>query len=95
MAENGSMTADVLPFHGDDRLFVAIVSGCHIENAAKVAGMSQRAAYKPSQRRGTEHFSSEAFWLCYRACTEPHARQSPKFSPTGKVDDPKYLQVVT
>ncbi len=46
MAENGSMTADVLPFHGDDRLFVAIVSGCHIENAAKVAGMSQRTAYR-------------------------------------------------
>jgi hypothetical protein len=45
MAGNGSL-ANVLPLQGEDRLFEAIVSGCHIENAAAVAGISQRTAYR-------------------------------------------------
>lgn len=31
---------------GDDRLFRALVSGCHIENAAVAAGISERTAYR-------------------------------------------------
>ena len=31
---------------GDDQLFQALVSGCHIENAASVAGISVRTAYR-------------------------------------------------
>ncbi|QDV57209.1 hypothetical protein [Rosistilla oblonga] len=31
---------------GDDRLFRALVSGCHVENAAVVAGISERTAYR-------------------------------------------------
>jgi len=31
---------------GDDRLFGALASGCHVENAAKLAGISQRTAYR-------------------------------------------------
>ena len=31
---------------GDDQLFQALVSGCHIENAAAVAGISVRTAYR-------------------------------------------------
>ena len=31
---------------GDDRLFTALVSGCHVENAAAVAGISERTAYR-------------------------------------------------
>jgi hypothetical protein len=45
MAENGRL-AELSPLEGDDRLFAAIVSGCHIENAARVAGISQRTAYR-------------------------------------------------
>ncbi len=37
---------DALPLHGDDELFLAPVSGCHIENAAKIAGISERTAYR-------------------------------------------------
>ena len=37
---------DALPLHGDDELFLALVSGCHIENAAKIAGISERTAYR-------------------------------------------------
>jgi HEAT repeat protein len=46
MAENGSLTAESLSLQGDDRLFTAIVSGCHVENAATLAGISQRTAYR-------------------------------------------------
>ena len=31
---------------GDDQLFQALVSGCHVENAAAVAGISVRTAYR-------------------------------------------------
>ncbi len=31
---------------GDDQLFQAPVSGCHIENAAAIAGISVRTAYR-------------------------------------------------
>ncbi len=31
---------------GDDRLFRALVSGCHVENAAIAAGVSERTAYR-------------------------------------------------
>jgi len=31
---------------GDDQLFRALVSGCHIENAAAIAGISVRTAYR-------------------------------------------------
>ena len=39
-------SANELEFHGDDRLFKAMVSGCHVENAAKSAGISERTAYR-------------------------------------------------
>ena len=31
---------------GDDRLLTALASGCHIENAALAAGVSERTAYR-------------------------------------------------
>lgn len=31
---------------GDDQLLLALVSGCHIENAASVSGISVRTAYR-------------------------------------------------
>ena len=31
---------------GDDQLFQALVSGCHIENVAAIAGISVRTAYR-------------------------------------------------
>ncbi len=31
---------------GDDQLFQALVSGCHSENAAAIAGISVRTAYR-------------------------------------------------
>lgn len=31
---------------GDDKLFAALVSGCHIQNAARAAGISERTAYR-------------------------------------------------
>ncbi len=31
---------------GDDQLFQALVSGCRIENAASIAGISVRTAYR-------------------------------------------------
>ena len=31
---------------GDDQLFQALVSGCHIETAASIAGISVRTAYR-------------------------------------------------
>lgn len=31
---------------GDDRLLTALASGCHVENAAAVAGVSQRTVYR-------------------------------------------------
>jgi HEAT repeat protein len=31
---------------GDDRLLTALASGCHVENAAQVAGISPRTAYR-------------------------------------------------
>ncbi len=34
------------PLQGDDQLFQALVSGCHVENAAAVAGISVRTAYR-------------------------------------------------
>ena len=34
------------PLQGDDQLFQALVSGCHIENAASLAGISVRTAYR-------------------------------------------------
>lgn len=31
---------------GDDRLLTALASGCHVENAAVLAGVSERTAYR-------------------------------------------------
>lgn len=31
---------------GDDRLLAALASGCHVENAAMAAGVSERTAYR-------------------------------------------------
>ncbi|TWU57676.1 hypothetical protein [Rubripirellula reticaptiva] len=45
MAEIGSPTNEK-ELQGDDRLFQALVSGCHIENAAVAAGISERTAYR-------------------------------------------------
>ncbi len=42
MAQTGSY----YQLQGDDQLFQALVSGCHIENAAAVAGISVRTAYR-------------------------------------------------
>jgi hypothetical protein len=41
LAENGSSE-----LKGDDKLLTALVSGCHIENAARSAGISERTAYR-------------------------------------------------
>ena len=38
--------SDVTELLGDDRLFTALAAGCHVENAAKVAGISERTAYR-------------------------------------------------
>ena len=35
-----------ITLQGDDQLFQALVSGCHIENAASIAGISVRTAYR-------------------------------------------------
>ena len=35
-----------IALQGDDRLFQALVSGCHVENAAVIAGVSERTAYR-------------------------------------------------
>lgn len=45
LAEIG-IRQDSCELQGDDRLFRALVSGCHIENAAVVAGLSERTAYR-------------------------------------------------
>ncbi len=45
LAEIGSL-ANENDLRGDDRLFRALVSGCHIENAAVAAGVSERTAYR-------------------------------------------------
>ena len=45
LAEIGS-TANGNELRGDDSLFRALVSGCHIENAAVAAGVSERTAYR-------------------------------------------------
>lgn len=45
LAESCS-SANENEFQGDDRLFKALVSGCHVENAAKSAGISERTAYR-------------------------------------------------
>ena len=42
MAQTGSPQS----LQGDDQLFQASVSGCHIENAASIAGISVRTAYR-------------------------------------------------
>ena len=42
LAENG-MDSEL---QSDDQLFQALVSGCHIENAASIAGISVRTAYR-------------------------------------------------
>lgn len=43
---------------GDDRLLSALISGCHVENAAAAAGISERTAYRrladPDFRRRLE-----------------------------------------
>ncbi len=41
LADNGSST-----LQGDDKLLAALVSGCHIQNAARSAGISERTAYR-------------------------------------------------
>ncbi|TWT69444.1 hypothetical protein [Crateriforma conspicua] len=45
LAEVGR-SIDENELQGDDRLFRALVSGCHVENAATVAGVSERTAYR-------------------------------------------------
>ncbi len=45
LAEVGRSKAE-FDVMGDDGLFRALVSGCHIENAALVAGVSQRTVYR-------------------------------------------------
>ena len=42
LALNGSLNS----LKGDDQLFSALVSGCHVENAAAAAGLSVRTAYR-------------------------------------------------
>ena len=44
LAEIGRVTGTELV--GDDRLLTALVAGCHVENAAKVAGLSERTVYR-------------------------------------------------
>ncbi|MDC0288716.1 hypothetical protein OAL01_04625 [Rubripirellula sp.] len=41
-----ALTDSSCKLQGDDQLFQALVSGCHIENAASVAGISVRTAYR-------------------------------------------------
>ncbi|MDA0991880.1 MAG: hypothetical protein O3A51_14160 [Verrucomicrobia bacterium] len=43
LAEIGIDSAELV---GDDRLLTALASGCHVENAAMVAGISERTAYR-------------------------------------------------
>ena len=43
LAEIGRPTDELV---GDDRLLTALASGCHVENAAGVAGISERTAYR-------------------------------------------------
>ena len=45
LAEIGRLD-DAEDLQGDDRLFRALVSGCHVENAAVAAGVSERTAYR-------------------------------------------------
>jgi len=42
LAQNDSLST----LEGDDQLFQALVSGCHVENAAAIAGISVRTAYR-------------------------------------------------
>ncbi len=43
LTDYGSDTTELI---GDDRLFTALAAGCHVENAAKLAGISERTAYR-------------------------------------------------
>ncbi len=45
LAEIGRIS-DEIDLQGEDRLFQALVSGCHVENAATIAGISERTAYR-------------------------------------------------
>jgi HEAT repeat protein len=45
LADFGS-PGDMSELTGDERLFRALVSGCHVENAARLAGLSTRTAYR-------------------------------------------------
>lgn len=41
-----SISNETMPRKGDDSLFQALVAGCHIETAAKQAGVSVRTVYR-------------------------------------------------
>jgi len=45
LAEIG-MAGDEIALQGDHELFQALVSGCHVQNAAVRAGVSERTAYR-------------------------------------------------
>ena len=45
LADNGRQI-DETQLRGDESLFKALVSGCHVENAAVIAGVSERTAYR-------------------------------------------------
>ena len=45
LAETGSLSNEI-SLKGDAGLFHALVSGCHVENAAVCAGISERTAYR-------------------------------------------------
>lgn len=45
LAEIG-IPGEEIELKGDDKLFQALVSGCHVENAAVIAGISERTAYR-------------------------------------------------
>lgn len=71
---NTANSCHVPNFEGDDVLFTLLVSGCHVENAAKAAGISERTAFR--------RLADPAF----RARLE-HARESLRESILAKLSD--------
>ncbi len=43
---NTANSCHLADLEGDDVLFSLLVSGCHVENAAKAAGVSERTAFR-------------------------------------------------
>lgn len=43
---NTANSCHVPDLEGDDVLFTLLVSGCHVQNAAKAAGVSERTAFR-------------------------------------------------